>query len=46
VVPEQVRRSPFTLAARSSKTLDDRAIIVPTKDAESAPVIQQETANG
>ncbi len=46
VVPERVRRSPFSLATRSSKTLDDRAIIVPTNDGESTPVIQQETANG
>ena len=46
VVPERVRRSPFTLASRSAKTLDDRAVNVPTSPVEATAVIEQETANG
>ena len=46
VVPERVRRSPFTLASRSAKTLDDRAVNVPTNTVEATAVIEQETANG
>ena len=46
VVPERVRRSPFTLASRSAKTLDDRAVNVPTSPVGATAVIEQETANG
>ncbi len=44
VVPERVRRSPFTLVKRSTQTLDDSAVVVPTAPVEAA--IGQETTNG
>ncbi|MHB8335677.1 MAG: branched-chain amino acid ABC transporter permease [Acidimicrobiales bacterium] len=44
VVPERVRRSPFTLAKRSTQTLDDSAVVVPATPVEAA--IGQETTNG
>ena len=46
VVPERIRRSPFTLAKRSGQTLDDRAVVVPVAPVEITTAVGQETTNG
>jgi len=46
VVPERIRRSPFALTKRSSKTLDDGAVVVPATNTEVTAAIGQETTNG